>query len=153
MYSNYGYTALHYAASRNHIQCGILLVEGGASAYIRNKFCEAPLDVATIDFREAIKQTLFFTTRKALCIIGNSEGGKSTLIASLRAESTGLLGRIFNRFRRMSDHRQRTAGIETVPHCSQRYGQVLFFDFAGQDDYHGPTRRSWSHSSANQECQ
>ena len=62
MYSNYGYTALHYAASRNHIQCGILLVEGGASAYIRNKFCEAPLDVATIDFREAIKQTIFFTT-------------------------------------------------------------------------------------------
>ena len=23
-------------------------------------------------------------------------------------------------------------------HCSQRYGEVLFFDFAGQDDYHGP---------------
>ena len=25
-----------------------------------------------------------------------------------------------------------------VLHCSQRYGEVLFFDFAGQDDYHGP---------------
>ena len=38
----------------------------------------------------------------------------------------------------MSDRRQRTAGIETVSHCSRRYGEVLFFDFAGQDDYHGP---------------
>ena len=138
MYSNYGYTALHYAASRNHIQCGILLVEGGASAWITNVFCETPLDVATMDFKEAIKQTILFTTRKALCIIGNSEGGKSTLIASLQVESTGLFGRIFNRFRRVDDRRDRTAGIETVHHSSQKYGEVLFFDFAGQDDYHGP---------------
>ena len=137
-YNNYGYTALHYAANRNHIQCGILLAEGGASAWIRNKFSETPLDVATMHFKEAIKQTLFFTTRKALCIIGNSEGGKSTLIASLQVESTGLFGRIVNHFRRVDDRRDRTAGIETVLHSSQKYGEVLFFDFAGQDDYHGP---------------
>ena len=133
-----GDTALHIAATRDHVQCGILLAEGGASVRTKNKLSQTPLDLAGAEFREAIKQALSFTTRKALCIIGNAESGKSTLIAALQAESNSFLGRIFNRFRRVSDHRQRTAGIETVAHCSQKYGEVLFFDFAGQDDYHGP---------------
>ena len=38
----------------------------------------------------------------------------------------------------VDDHRKRTAGIETIPHFSQRYGDVIFFDFAGQHEYHGP---------------
>ena len=133
-----GDTALHLAASANHILCGILLAEGGASVRVKNSIAQTPLDLATAEFKEVIKQALSFTTRKSLCIIGNAEGGKSTLIAALQAESKSFLGRIFNRLRRVSDRRQRTAGIETVPHCSQRYGEVIFFDFAGQDDYHGP---------------
>ena len=133
-----GRTALHYAAIHNHIQCGVLLAEGGASVRTKDKHSQTPLDLAKSDFQEAIKQALSFTTRKTLCIIGNAEGGKSTLIASLQAESNSFLGRIFNRFRRVDDRRKRTAGIETVPHSSQKYGEVLFFDFAGQDDYHGP---------------
>ena len=138
MQNEFGFTALHYTASHNHIQCGILLAEAGASVKVKNKYSETPFNLARADFEEAIKEALSFTTRKTLCIIGNAEGGKSTLIAALQAEKTGLLGSIINRFRRVSDHRQRTAGIETVTHCSQRYGEVLFFDFAGQDDYHGP---------------
>ena len=133
-----GSTALHYAAIDNHIQCGVLLAEGGASVRTKDKLSQTPLDLAKSDFQEVIKQTLSFTTRKALCIIGNAEGGKSTLIASLQAESNSFLGRIFNRFRRVDDRRKRTAGIEIVPHSSQKYGEVVFFDFAGQDDYHGP---------------
>ena len=131
-------TAFHIAATCNNIQCGILLAEGGASVRIKNKLSQTPFDLAKPKFKETIKQALSFTTRKALCIIGNAESGKSTLIAALQAESNSFLGKIINRFRRVDDHRQRTAGIETVPHCSQRYGEVLFFDFAGQDDYHGP---------------
>ena len=133
-----GDTALHLAAFDNNIQCGILLAEGGASVRTKNNLAKTPLNIAKADFQEAIKQTLSFTTRKALCIIGNAESGKSTLIAALQAERNSGFGKIFNRFRRVSDRRQRTAGIETVPHCSQRYGEVIFFDFAGQDDYHGP---------------
>ena len=133
-----GDTALHIAATHDRVQCGVLLAEGGVSVRAKNKLSQTPLDLAKAEFKEAIKQALSFTTRKALCIIGNAESGKSTLIAALQAESNSFLGRIVNRFRRVSDHRQRTAGIETVAHCSQRYGEVLFFDFAGQDDYHGP---------------
>ena len=133
-----GSTAFHYAAIHNHIQCGVLLAEGGASVRTKNKRSQTPLDLAKSDFQEAIKQTLSFTTRKTLCIIGNAEGGKSTLIASLQAESNSFLGKIVNRVRRVDDQRKRTAGIETIPHSSHKYGEVLFFDFAGQDDYHGP---------------
>ena len=35
-----------------------------------------PLDLAKSEFKEATKKALSFTTRKALCIIGNAEGGK-----------------------------------------------------------------------------
>ena len=133
-----GDTALHIAATHDRIQCGILLAEGGVSMRTKNKLSATSLDLARAEFKEAIKQALSFTTRKALCIIGNAKSGKSTLIAALQAESNSGFGRFFNRFRRVSDHRRRTAGIETVAHCSQRYGEVLFFDFAGQDDYHGP---------------
>ena len=134
-----GNTALHLAAYCNNIQCGILLAEGGSSVRTKNNSAQTPLDLAsTAEFMEAIKQALSFTTRKTLCIIGNAESGKSTLIAALQAESKSFLGKMVNRFRRVSDRRQRTAGIEIIPHCSQKYGEVLFFDFAGQDDYHGP---------------
>ena len=133
-----GDTALHLAASGSSIQCGVLLVDGGASVTIMNNFLQTPLDLAKTVFKEAITHALNFTSRKSLCIIGNAESGKSTLIAALQAESNSILGKFFNRYRRVDDHRQRTAGIETVPHCSQRYGEVIFFDFAGQDDYHGP---------------
>ena len=134
-----GNTALHIAAFCNKIQCGILLAEGGASVKTKNNLAQMPLDLgSTAEFKEAIKQALSFTTRKTLCIIGNAEGGKSTLIAALQAESNSFLGKMVNRLRRVNDQRQRTAGIEIVPHCSHKYGEVLFFDFAGQDDYHGP---------------
>ena len=138
MQTTSGDTALHIAASSNNIQCGILLTEGGASVRTKNNLAQTPLDLAKAEFKVATKQALSFTTRKALCIIGNAEGGKSTLIAALQAESNSFLGKMVNRLKRVNDRRQRTAGIEIVPHCSKRYGEVLFFDFAGQHEYHGP---------------
>ena len=43
-----------------------------------------------------------------------------------------------NRFAKVQDIRKRTTGIETVQFSSQKYGETLFYDFAGQSDYHGP---------------
>ena len=138
MQSANGNTAFHFAADCNYIQCGILLAEGGASVMAKNRLNITPFDIASGQFMETIKQSYSFASRKILCIIGNAESGKSTLIAALQAERNSFLGKLINWFWRVSDHRKRTAGIETVLHCSQRYGEVLFFDFAGQDDYHGP---------------
>ena len=139
MQDAYGATALHHAARKNYIQCGILLVEGGASVRTKDIHSETPLDVAySPEFRKAIKEADSFTTRKTVCIIGNAEGGKSTLVAALQAESSSFLGRVINRLRKVDVHLKRTTGIDTIPHGSQKYGEVLFFDFAGQHEYHGP---------------
>ena len=136
--SENGDTALHIAATYNSIQCRILLTEAGASVRTKNNSSQTPLNIARARFHEAIKQAASFTTRKTLCVIGHAESGKSTLIAALQAENNSFVGKMVNRIKRVGDHRQRTAGIETISHCNQRYGEVLFFDFAGQDDYHGP---------------
>ena len=138
MQDKLGNTALHYAALHNHTLCGIHLVEGGASVRVKNKFAKTPLDLAKANFNVAVMQALSFTSRKIISIIGNAAGGKSTLITSLQAESNSRLGKVYNRLRRVDHRCKQTAGIETVPHRSQRYGEVLFFDFAGQHRYHGP---------------
>ena len=134
----HGNTALHYAALHNHIQCGIHLVEGGASVSVKNKSSETPLDLGKADFKVAVSRTLSCNTRKIIGIIGNAAVGKSTLVTSLQGESSSRSDKAFNQPGRVDDRPKPTAGIDTVPHHSQRYGEVLFFDFAGKHQYHGP---------------
>ena len=133
-----GSTALHFAAQRNKVQCGVLLVEAGADMRTRNKDSKSPLDLASRNFRQAIQQAQSFSTKRIVAVIGNAEHGKSTLIAALQAEGNSLLKKLTNWFTKVQDIRQRTAGIEAVQFSSQKYGETLFYDFAGQSDYHGP---------------
>ena len=133
-----GSTALHFAAKQNTIECGVLLVEAGADMKTRNKKSKSPLDLASHDFRRAIQQAQSFSTKRIVAVIGEAEHGKSTLIAALQAEGNSLLMKVTNKFRKVQDIRQRTIGIDTVQFSSQKYGETLFYDFAGQTDYHGP---------------
>ena len=133
-----GSTALHFAARKNNIECGVLLVEAGADMRTRNKISESSLDLASSHFQQAIQQAQSFSTKRIVAVIGNAEHGKSTLIAALQAEGNSLLKKFTNKFRKVQDIRQRTAGIEAVQFSSQKYGETLFYDFAGQTDYHGP---------------
>ena len=133
-----GSTALHFAAKTNNIECGVLLVEAGADMRTRNKDSESSLDLASSHFQQAIQQAQSFSTKRIVAVIGNAEHGKSTLIAALQAEGNSLLKKFTNKFRKVHDIRQRTAGIEAVQFSSQKYGETLFYDFAGQTDYHGP---------------
>ena len=133
-----GSTALHFAAEYNHIKCGVLLVEAGANMTARNKASESPLDIASGDFQQTIQQAQSFSTKRIVAVIGNAEHGKSTLIAALQVEYKGLWKKLINRFTNVQDIRQRTAGIEAVQFSSRKYGQTLFYDFAGQADYHAP---------------
>ena len=133
-----GSTALHYAAKYNHIECGVLLVEAGADMTVRNEESKSPLDLASGNFRQTIRQAQSFSTKRIVAVIGNAEHGKSTLIAALQAEGKNIFMRFANRFTQVQDIRQRTAGIEAVQFSSRKYGQTLFYDFAGQTDYHGP---------------
>ena len=133
-----GSTALHLAAENNNIKCGVLLVEAGADMTVRNKYSQSPLDLGLGDFQQTIRQAQSFSTKRIVAVIGNAEHGKSTLIAALQAEGKSIFKRFINRFAQVEDIRQRTAGIEAVQFSSRKYGQTLFYDFAGQADYHGP---------------
>ena len=133
-----GYTALHYAALYNHIQCGILLVEAGADVSTVNKVSQTPLDLSSREFKDAILQALSFQAKKTVCVIGNAFSGKSTLIASLQNENARFWTRWYHWLFGVSNISDRTAGIEPISISSKRYGNVMFFDFAGQHEYHGP---------------
>ena len=133
-----GSTALHFAAAKNNIECGVLLVEAGVDMRTRNKNFKSPLYLASHDFRRAIQQAQSFSTKRIVAVIGDAAHGKSTLIVALQAEGKSLLKKVANKFRKVQDIRQRTTGIEAVQFSSQKYGETLFYDFAGQTDYHGP---------------
>ena len=140
-----GWTALHHAARHNQVQCGILLAEAGANLKITHVQREieqgiatTPLDLACTEFKDAIMQTLSFNTRKTVCVIGNEYSGKSTLIASLQNENANFWKKVYHWLFGVKKISERTAGIEPVFISSNRYGDVGFFDFAGQHQYHGP---------------
>ena len=131
-------TSLHYAASYNCIECGVLLVEGGADVLSKSVPLRNPLNIGSRTFQDEVKKALSFNTKRVIVVIGNSECGKSTLVAALECTSNILWKKAINRFRKVHDIRQRTAGIEAVPSSNQKYGEALFYDFAGQSQYHGP---------------
>ena len=135
-----GSTALHVAAVWNEWECGVLLVEAGADIKTKNKDLKSPLDLASDIFRQCVLQaaSLSIMIRHSVAVIGNAGHGKSTLIACLQAESKSVFKRFVNKFARVEDVRRRTAGIEAVQFSSRRYGNTLFYDFAGQAEYHGP---------------
>jgi ankyrin repeat protein len=132
------WTALHYAAYNNHIQCGILLAEAGADLESLNKDLLTPIKMASKEFQKAVLYTTSFNAKKAICVIGNASSGKSTLITALQNEKAPYLTQWYNWTFGVKKIQQRTAGIEPVEVKSERYGHVIFFDFAGQHEYHGP---------------
>ena len=76
--------------------------------------------------------------KKIVCVMGHACGGKSTLIAALLREGTLTVTKVVKRFQKVSNITERTAGIKPVSFKSQKYGEVIFYDFAGQHNYHGP---------------
>ena len=136
--SGSGMTALHYAAWYDHIRCGRHLVEAGANVLTENPYFRTPSHICSHRFRTALKQALSSSPKRVVAVIGNSEYGKSTLIAALQSESRTEVQSFVIKFSRVNNITQRTAGIEAVPFSSAKYGEILFYDFAGQSDYHGP---------------
>ena len=133
-----GDTALHFAARDYSTRFGITLVEAGADVRAKNHALQTPLDSTTIEFKTAVLHAMSFSSKKTICVIGNAYSGKSTLIASLQNEQASFSTKVSNRIYGVKDISQRTAGIEPVSFDSRKYGNVVFFDFAGQHEYHGP---------------
>ena len=136
--SDTGMTALHYAAWYDHITCGTHLVEGGANVRAGNRYFRTPLHICSHKFRNVVQQVSASSPKRVIAVIGNSKCGKSTLIAALQSRSRTGCQAMANAWTRIPDITQRTTGIETIPFSGAMYGEVLFCDFAGQSDYHGP---------------
>ena len=133
-----GMTALHYAAWYNHITCGTQLVEAGANVRAENKYIRTPLHICSRSFRAAVQRVQSHPPKQVIAVIGNTKYGKSTLIAALQSESRTLFQSLVYKLAQVYDITQRTTGIETVSFSSAKCGELLFYDFAGQSDYHGP---------------
>ena len=133
-----GMTALHYAAWYDHITCGTHLVEAGANVLLGNKYFRTPLHICSHRFRATVQRVQSHPPKQVIAVIGNTKYGKSTLIAALQSESRTFFQSLVYKLAQVYDITQRTTGIETVPFSSARYGDILFYDFAGQFEYHGP---------------
>ena len=131
-------TPLHHAASQNHTNCGVLLVEAGADKSASDRLRLNPLEMSSKTFVHDAQKAYSFTTRRVIAVIGNSGHGKSTLVTALEHTSSNPWKKTVYRFKKVHDISQRTTGIEAVQVSNQKFGEALFYDFAGQSQYHGP---------------
>ena len=142
-----GWTPLHYASVNGHV--GVvkyLLVVHHCDPNCRNKGGRTPLDLAVgypAVTRELIKAGAESTSKPPkppvkIFIVGNPSAGKSSLTKALQTEisALGLALSSITGPRLVSDVEQKTAGIAPCQFTSRKYGHVIFYDFAGQQEYY-----------------
>ena len=142
-----GWTPLHSAIVNGRV--GVvkyLLVVHHCDPNCKTKAGDTPLDLAVrcpAVARELIKAGAKSTTkphppRVKIFVVGNPSSGKSSLTKALQTE-TSALGAALSSItgpRLVSDVEQKTAGIAPCQFTSRKYGHVIFYDFAGQQEYY-----------------
>ena len=132
-------TPLDLIAKNKLVQFGIYFWENKLSQMelLAKAGCKVTLDKVHNDIKKVVQEASI-SPKKAVCVIGHSCSGKSTLIAALTRKSTSAIARTLKKWQKVNTATERTAGIEPISFDGQRYGETLFYDFAGQHDYHGP---------------
>ena len=133
-----GRSALHYAAEYNHVSSAALLVEAGANVTALDKDSRTPLDMGSKEFQETLNTTPSFTAKRSIAVIGDAGSGKSSLISALQVESKGHWKKFTDKFTKVQDVTHPTTGVVPVEFASRKYGDTLFYDFAGEPRYRGP---------------
>ena len=144
---NDGWTLLHHASSCGYDELVLyLLVECHCNPNCKTTDGHTPLDLA-VNFpkvaRELIKAGVKANTKLPqppvkVFIVGNPSTGKSSLKKALQTETSALgaaVGSIFGP-RMVQDVEPQTAGIIPCQFTSKKYGRVIFYDFAGQQEYY-----------------
>ena len=139
-----GWTPLHYASHVGVVK--YLLVVHHCDPNCKTKDGRTPLDLAVrrpAVARELIKAGAKSTSKPPkppvkIFVVGNPSAGKSSLTKALQTE-TSALGAALSSItgpRLVSDVEQKTAGIAPCQFTSRKYGHVIFYDFAGQQEYY-----------------
>ena len=144
---NDGWTPLHHASRHGYDELvQYLLVECHCNPNCKTKGGRTPLDLA-VNFpkvaKELIKAGVKVNTKLPqppvkVFIVGNPSTGKSSLKEALLTETSALgaaVGSIFGP-RMVQDVEPHTAGIVPCQFTSKKYGPVIFYDFAGQQEYY-----------------
>jgi GTPase SAR1 family protein len=147
---NDGLTPLHILSRSNQFSCVELLCAANANPSMKDNRGQTPLTLAhdpqiisLLIKYGADPQPLydmhrnFFQTSSSdgppptpvkLLVIGNPSVGKTTLVCSLRNEGSERIV--------LSEDFEHTTGIVTTTFSSKIYGDVMFYDFAGQREYY-----------------
>ena len=150
MQDNKGFTPLHILSQANQFKGVQLLCSANANPSVEDNQGRTPLTLTSdpnitnlliecgadpqplYDMHKEFFQTFSSNapppTPVKLLMIGNPSVGKTTLVYSLKNEGSERL--ILN------DKFEHTAGIDTTNFSSKIYGDVMFYDFAGQREYY-----------------
>ena len=142
-----GWTPLHCASVLGIIEVvKYLLVVHHCDPNCKDKDGRTPLDLAMKNpavARELIKAGAKSTSKPPrppvkIFIVGNPSAGKSSLTKALQTETSALGAALASITgpRLVSDVEQKTAGIVPCQFTSRKYGHVILYDFAGQQEYY-----------------
>ena len=142
-----GWTPLHLASNYGH-SCLVsyLLVECHCNPNCKTIDGYTPLDLA-VNFpgvtRELVNAGAKPITKLPqppvkVFIVGNPSAGKSSLTKALQTETSALGAAMASLTgpRLVQDVEPQTAGIIPCQFTSKQYGHVIFYDFAGQQEYY-----------------
>ena len=152
-----GNTPLHLSSLAGQTESvRFLLYEYHAPVYVRNKAGKTALDLATKDSTKKVireyeksehkriqyeyeelraKSLQKYSGQQAITrvfVLGNPGSGKSTLVESLKRK--GIFSSLFTVTE--ADVPPHTAGIVPSVHQSKETGRLLYFDFAGDQEYY-----------------
>ena len=127
-------TALHYSAQGSDPAIPLVLLEAGTDLDAQDENGKTFADLANSKLLESVKSHLLsLESRKMVCVIGHPKVGKSTLVKAIRESTEDYW---FKGFRNVKDIPNRTAGIDVKTLDDEKYGKMIFFDFAGQSEYY-----------------
>ena len=127
-------TALHYSAAATDSTIPLMLLEAGADLDAQDENGETFADLANDQLLQSVKSKLLsLESRRMVCIIGHPKVGKSTLVKAIRESNKDYR---FKKRRNVKNIPNRTAGIDVKTLDDEKFGKMIFFDFAGQSEYY-----------------
>jgi len=102
----------------------------------------SPLHIATsVEIRELLdhhcQENHLLNSTVKVFILGDHLAGKSSLMKALQSNSGYLSSLIIiGRFRKVQEVKHQTVGIDSFSFSSNIFGSVVFYDFAGQREFH-----------------